>query len=137
MGTYVSSRSAGFRARGIEVSRQNPRLRLGSLVVSCPFAFQFAYIHPFQDIVSVAPPTQDPQDITMPSESQDLNLDLRPQPNPSEQLVKTDNDIPVPPPEISLSPEQSLVLRRVREGRSVFFTGSAGSSLLRASGGSQ
>lgn len=48
LGTYVSSRSAGFRARGIEVSHQDPRPRLGSLVVSSPFTIQFLYIHPFK-----------------------------------------------------------------------------------------
>jgi hypothetical protein len=50
---------------------------------------------------------------------------LRKQPNPVDQYIIPDEYTP-PLPEISLSPEQSLVLRRVREGRSVFFTGSAG-----------
>ena len=46
---------------------------------------------------------------------------------PKDGFVENDDFIPlVPPSEISLSPEQNLVLNRVKEGRSVFFTGSAG-----------
>jgi len=44
-------------------------------------------------------------------------------------FVENDDFIPlVPSSEISLSPEQNLVLNRVRDGSSVFFTGSAGQS---------
>lgn len=46
---------------------------------------------------------------------------------PKDGFVENDDFIPlVTPSEISLSPEQNLVLNRVKEGRSVFFTGSAG-----------
>ncbi|KAF5377180.1 hypothetical protein D9615_006334 [Tricholomella constricta] len=41
--------------------------------------------------------------------------------------ISSQSNIPVgPPPSVSLSPEQQQVLDRVKQGRSVFFTGSAG-----------
>jgi hypothetical protein len=46
---------------------------------------------------------------------------------PKDGFTENDDYIPlVPSSEVSLSPEQTLVLNRVKDGRSVFFTGSAG-----------
>jgi hypothetical protein len=53
-------------------------------------------------------------------------------PNQSkDEFAENDDFVPLDSPsksEISLSPEQTLVLNRVKDGRSVFFTGSAGQS---------
>ncbi|KAF5375262.1 hypothetical protein D9758_000092 [Tetrapyrgos nigripes] len=57
----------------------------------------------------------------IPTKSPSISTTSAPRP-PS----PVDNTSTAPPPEIKLSPEQNHVLERVRNGRSVFFTGSAG-----------
>ena len=77
----------------------------------------------------IAPTTIRSEEGITHEEMEDIRIELSSgRPKPRETYTEADK-LPQNPPHIKLSIQQRQVLERVKQGKNVFFTGSAGSSL--------